>query len=227
MSKAIDDDGGGEHPIYGVELRERDGGAEVAIVGIPRHGEDGGMATDVWSARFGNVDAARMIVQVMMRRPDRWGSWVRMAKILGGDFLTGVIEAEVIGAERLIAEEEAERRADDERREKTRAAVTVHLSLVLEGQPRIVAVRDGVSFMVLTLETVVGARRVWDWVRWQANAFQDWFVLAQLCGATALEVMILNSMRADEEKAKAAGLASRGLRPLRYWRPAGRAEPGD
>ncbi|TCP96431.1 hypothetical protein C8J46_109127 [Sphingomonas sp. PP-F2F-A104-K0414] len=221
MSKAIDEDGRRELPIYGVELRERKRGAEVAIVSIPRSGADAGLQTDVWSASFGNVEAARMIVQVMMSRPKRWGSWVRMARILGREFLTGVIEAEVIGASRLLAEDEAEQRADDDRHHDG-GAKTVHLSLVLEGNPRIVAVREGRAFMVLTLETMVEARRVWDWVRWQANAFHEWFMLSQLSGATMLEVMILNSMRIDEAAVKDAGLAAEGPRPLRYWRPAGR-----
>lgn len=221
MSKAIDEDGRRELPIYGVELREREDGAEVAIVSIPRSGADAGLQSDVWSARVGNVEAARMIVQVMMSHPKRWGAWVRMAKILGRDFLTGVIEAEVIGASRLLAEDEAEQRADDERHHGGDAE-TVQLSLVVGGSPRIVAVRGGRAFMVLTLETIVEARRVWDWVRWQANAFHEWFKLSQLGGATMLEVMILNSMRIDEAAARDAGLAAEGPRPLRYWRPAGR-----
>lgn len=217
MSKAIDEDGRRELPIYGVELREREDGADVAIVSIPRSGADAGLQTDVWTASFGNVEAARMIVQVMMSHPKRWASWVRMARMLGRDFLTGVIEAEVIGASRLLAEQ----RADDDRHDDGDAE-TVHLSLVLEGSPRIIAVREGRAFMVLTLETIVEARRVWDWVRWQANAFHEWFMLSQLSGATMLEVMILNSMRIDETAARDAGLAAEGPRPLRYWRPAGR-----
>ena len=217
MSKAIDEDGRRELPIYGVELREREDGADVAIVSIPRSGADAGLQTDVWTASFGNVEAARMIVQVMMSHPKRWASWVRMARMLGRDFLTGVIEAEVIGASRLLAEQ----RADDDRHDDGDAE-TVHLSLVLEGSPRIIAVREGSAFMVLTLETIVEARRVWDWVRWQANAFHEWFMLSQLSGATMLEVMILNSMRIDETAARDAGLAAEGPRPLRYWRPAGR-----
>ena len=217
MSKAIDEDGRRELPIYGVELREREDGAEVAIVSIPRSGADAGLQTDVWTASFGNVEAARMIVQVMMSHPKRWASWVRMARMLGRDFLTGVIEAEVIGASRLLAEQRAEDDGHDDG-----DAETVHLSLVLEGSPRIIAVREGRAFMVLTLETIVEARRVWDWVRWQANAFHEWFMLSQLSGATMLEVMILNSMRIDEAAAKDAGLAAEGPRPLRYWRPAGR-----
>jgi len=221
MPKAIDEDGRRELPIYGVELRELTDGAEVAIVSIPRSGKDAGLQTDVWSARFGNVEAARMIVQVMMSHPKRWGSWVRMAGILGKDFLTGVIEAEVIGASRLVAEDEAEQRADDDQHADGDAE-TVHLSLMLEGSPRIVAVRGGRVFMVLTLDTIVEARRVWDWVRWQASAFHEWFMLARLSGTTMLEVMILNSMRIDEAAARDAGLAAEGPRPLRYWRPAGR-----
>lgn len=226
MSKSIDEEGRRDDPIYGVELRELPYGAEVAIVSIPRSIENGGLPTDVWNARFGQVDAARIIVEVMMRNPHRWGSWVRMAKMLGKDFLTGVIEAEVIGASRLTAEE-AEEHENDERYHAERSAKAIDMSLVLDENPRIVAARDGRAFMVLTLETIVEARRVWDWVRWQAVAFQEWFVLARLGGATALEVMILNSMRIDEAKAKAAGLASSGPRPLRYWRPAGRAGSPD
>ncbi|WP_231420758.1 hypothetical protein [Sphingomonas sp. Leaf205] len=227
MPKAMDEDGRGEHPIYGVELREHANGAEVAIFSVHCDGDDDGTASDVWSARFGSVEAARMIVQVMMRHPSRWGSWVRMARILGREFLTGVIEAEVIGAARLIDEEEAARRTDEERGDKVRSAGIVRLSLVLEGPPRIVAVRQGRTFMVMMLETILEARRVWDWVRWQADAFDAWSALARIAGATALEVMILNSMRVDEAAARAAGHAASGPRPLRYWRPAGRGEPRD
>jgi hypothetical protein len=221
MSKGIDEDGRGENPIYGVELREQVGGAEVAIFSINRDAEDDGTASDVWSARFGSVEAARMIVQVMMRHPSRWGSWVRMARILGRDFLTGVIEAEVIGAARLI-DEEAAWTPGEEGRATIRSAGTVRVSLVLKGPPRIVAIRQGRTFMILTLETILEACRVWDWVRWQADAFDDWFTLARINGATALEVWILNAMRVDEAEAKAAGLAGDGPRPLQYWRPAGR-----
>ncbi len=209
-------------PIYVIELRNRDDGAEVAIVRVPKSATPRGAFEDVWTNRFANLEAARTVMGVMMARPDRWAVWARMASILGADFLTGLIEAEVVEASMVAVREAEEAREDAERRNRAvRDVRVVHVHLVLEGVPRIVASRGASRFMVMMLDSTIEARRVWDWVQWQTDSLQSWFLMAQTRGTAALEQFILDSMLTEEGKAKASGMSAGGRRPLRYWRPSG------
>jgi hypothetical protein len=92
-------------PIYAIELREHVDGAEVAIVRLPGNPAAAGRSDDVWTTRFADVSAARTVMHVMTGRPDRWAVWARMADILGKDFLTGLIKAEVVEAAMMAFKE--------------------------------------------------------------------------------------------------------------------------
>lgn len=126
----------------------------------------------------------------------------------------------------------AVREADEESRDRVRRdrvvldASVVHVHLVLDGMPRIVASRGASRFMVMMFDTTLEARRVLDWVRWRMDALQNWFLTAQTRETAALEQFILDSMLADEGRVKAAGLAAGGQRPLRHWRPRGAGRDG-
>lgn len=210
-----------EDPIYLIEMREHEGRTEIAIVSVPRGPAASDASKDVWGHQFGSLKAARVVMQVMMACPDRWPVWARMAVFLGKEFLTGLIEAEVLQARDAAARTEEAAGAGVRRREAmARRAEFVEVSLVLSGRPRIIATHEGRSFMVIIRDTVSEARRLWDWIRWQTDSLQAWFHLARRYGSPALERFILGSMRAAEESVKAAGLAADGDRPLRDWRPA-------
>jgi hypothetical protein len=232
MSDGVEDEKGRSRvPIYAVELREIEDGAEVAIVRTPRHLGSGLLCEDVWTNRFSDREAAHHVVRVMRGRPDRSAVWARMADILGTEFLTGLIEAEVAEADRVAFEELQRRRRYVHRREEVaREANAFHVSLVVEGLPRIVASGGARRFMVLKLHTTVEALRVWDWVRWQKSSLPEWCAIIETRGAAALERAILDGMLAQEGSFRAAGLSAGGRRPLRHWRPAGgpgRDGPGD
>lgn len=182
----------------------------------------------MWSNRFVDVEMARSVMMVMMDRPDRWTVWALMAKILGPELLSGMIEAEVVDAIRLADKESQAVRAHAERLAKEkRAASMISAYLVLKGDPRIVVSRGGRRFMVMNLDTPEEARRVWDWVRWQTNSLKDWFDFVQAHGPDVLEQLILESMFAEERDVKAAGLSTAGQRPLRDWRPFDGPEPDE
>ncbi|MGU3316084.1 hypothetical protein ACLBWH_11085 [Sphingomonas sp. M6A6_1c] len=142
-----------------------------------------------------------------------------MATLLGADFLTGVLENEVFRA----AEEQLNGEIDDgveaESEAQAHRADPVYFSLVLKGHPRLVGIRRGRRFLVLELDTALAALRVWDWVRWQSPAFAGWYAFAEAKGPIALEIMILDSTRLAEERARLEGYAADGARPLRNWRP--------
>lgn len=228
MSDDIDAEGGSAAgPIYAIELREREKGADVALVRISGRASTVDQTEDVWTNRFASLEAAQVVMHVMATRHDRWAGWVRMADILGAEFLTGLIEAEVVQAGNLDGEPERRHGSSSSGKGSPNGKDTINVSLMLEGVPRIVASRRGRRFMVLRFDTVDEAWRVWDWVRWQAGCLKQWYDLFETQGVGVLRRLILVSVFAEERRARAAGVLSDEGRPLRYWRPPGRADPDD
>jgi hypothetical protein len=201
--------------LHVVTLRIGSSTAEVAlgrIVGVPGAG---GQPEDVWTHRFANIESARIVAHLMMRRSDRWATWSRMATLLGADFLTGVIENEVVERSRQwFGEAEPVRRSA-----RGAAPMVVEFSVHLDKPPRLVGKYNGEQFFVLEVGTDIAALRLWDWVRWQSESLPGWYRLAMAKGTIALEIEILDSTRRAELRAKADGRASDGPRPLRDWTP--------
>lgn len=57
-----------------------------------------------------------------------------------------------------------------------------------------------------------------DWFRCQRDRFQDFAAFLEANDAIALERLLLREMLDAERRAKAAGIAAGGRRPLRFWR---------
>lgn len=206
-------------PRYTLELREYGDHAEVAILRQPRDGDEAGVFADVWTNGFATVEAARTIRDVMRDRPERWAAWARMSEILGADFVAGLIEAEALSAaEQEATRIEKERKRAKKDREAEEESRRVWMQLFVD-RPRIVGRRGNGKFLELEVDTAVEARRIWDWVRWQRPAFDDWYALYEQAGEVAVEKLVLESMLITEKKVKASGLSAGGRRPLRYWRP--------
>ena len=94
-------------------------------------------------------------------------------------FVHGLIAAEAGLARRTEQQRLRERkRLDDLRRRRDEAARRTRLWLVLHGAgPRIVASRGDHHVVVMKLETIDEALRVWDWMRWQRRSVAEWLVI--------------------------------------------------
>lgn len=207
--------------IYAIELREETNGAAVAIIRLPGIGERDGPAIDVWTNRFASIGAARGVMRIMSGRADQWASWARMAKILGTEFLTGVIEGVIAEAGGNAASPGSGGGRTEHPGASRIDARTVHLTLESGDPSRIVATRGGRRFMELTFLDRSEAWRAWDWIRWQSHQFQAWYALANAMGSRALQTTIIRSILIDEAEARASGRSADGPRPLRHWRPTG------
>lgn len=219
MADQNGDDQPGPRMILALEMREHENGTEIAMMRIPRDGTVPAIPEDAWTHRFGSREAARRIFLIMMQNTHRWAAWTRMAQLLGADFLAGVIEAEIVAAAprtepMLVEEASAVSRPDPE----AIADELVQVWLVLGGgRPRIVGSRGGRRFLLMSFETTVDARRVWDWVRWQAHLYEGWYRLTEAAGMAALVQHIAQAVITDE---RLFGSRPPGTgRPLRNWRP--------
>lgn len=185
----------------------------VRDLGIRGAGVDPGPS--VWVLEQAFADDARDLHCWMLTRPERWSVWARIAPIVGAEMLALMMEDERDRDVRRSAELEDENAAF---RRRTRT-VTAE-STILLGRS-CVTLRRGVEedpFLVLAFDETVERDRLWDWLRWQPHRFREWRLFWELEGTVALRKMIRGSMIIDEKRARAAGLAIRGRRPLRLWR---------
>lgn len=208
-------------PAFLLEFREDDEAAEVAIVKVLR--SDGGPDGfhEVWSHRFTNREAGQAVFELLRARPTRFGTWGRMAELLGPRFLDGVIDTELgspVVADAVASPHSSRSRARTDRPTGAENGPTVRLAL--DGDvPRAVGTFEGRTFLLLGARTVTGVRRIWDWVRWQDDAYRGWVDLERDRGALALIRMILDSMIEQERSVIEAGPVRDPERPLRDWRP--------
>ena len=204
---------------YVLRVRRLGTGAEVILCDAARHAA--GRSEDVWRHRFETFEAANTLFLAMLPYPSRWLPWTRMISILGADFIHGLIAAEATMAKQAEERRTRERRRlEESKRRRNEAARRTWMWLVLRGEgPRVVASRGDHRVVIMELETIDEALRVWDWMRWQRRSIDEWLAIFDLEGSEALQAVILRRMVFAERRHKAAGGSRRAGRPLRDWRP--------
>ncbi len=175
----------------------------------------------VWEHRFPTPEPAIRLFLVMLPHPDRWAAWSRMISILGADFLYGLVAAEAEEARIVERRRLRERKRIEELKgRRTESTGRTRLWMVLYGsRPEIVASRGHQRAVLLRLETVDEALRVWDWLRWQQHLIGEWLRMLDLEGVGPVETRILGGMFRQERRFKEQHTVYDPGRPLREWRP--------
>ncbi len=208
-------------PAFLLEFREGDGMAEVAIVKVLRTADGPDGYRDVWSHGFANREAGQALFELLRARTTRFEAWGRMAELLGPRFLDGVIDTELGSPVLADAMASPPSSVSSGAVDTSRGAYGGPIvRLALDGEvPRVIGTFEGRTFLLLGARTESGVRRIWDWVRWQEDAYRGWVDLERDRGALALVRIILDSMIEQERSFIEAGPVSDPERPLRDWRP--------
>ena len=205
------------HSLFEPALATSDGvlADHVALV-RRRDGSDGPhVGVVVWMRIFANPAAARAFHRWMLRRPERWAVWGRMAPILGPEFLGGQICSEHDADESARREE---RRRVEARRRRERAVWCRQF----EGgfRPAIGLFQGDATtpFWCMRFDQNWERERVWDFVSHRTECYPAWKALFEKHDREMLERTILDEMLRTEREVKKAGLGAGGRRPLRFWR---------
>ena len=219
----MDDDHEARGPVPGIDyaLGMRDLGTYAEVVLFDAADYLAGRYETVWVHRLATLRSANSLFLAMLPHPGRWASWARMISILGADFVHRLIVAEADWARRaaLRRAKERKRREDAERRRDEAPRRTWMWPVLRGAVPRIVASRGDHRVVLIELETVDEALRVWDWMRWQRQSIDEWLVIHDMEGAEALQGVILRRMVSEERRSSARGRPDQPDRPLRNWRP--------
>jgi hypothetical protein len=198
-------------------LRNDDADDFIGIVLVRNHAEKDGEiepGLPVWILEMAFAEDARERYEWMLTRPERWAVWGRLAPIVGSEMLTLMMEGEQDEDVRLAAELQAQ--ADRVARE---ARTVTALTTEVDGRPCVTLDRnsDIEPFLVIMFDEAVERDRLWDWLRWQPHRYRGWRMLWDEKGPAALRRLIVESMLHDEHRARQAGHAIAGPRPLRLW----------
>lgn len=190
----------------------------VLILGEDWEGHDG--ARTEWWRSYVGADRAEMLFEWMSARPGEWPLWGRLAILFGEMALRSLILA---AAEREAEEAAlAAERARLEEEDRTRRHRQIDLFILDEKRKRPgLSLQSGDErrpFFVMRFSEKWERERVLDWLRWERPRFAEFRDLCGSQGSVALERLIIAGMRETEARIKAAGLASGGRRPLRFWR---------
>lgn len=187
----------------------------VELVPVLRTGRGRTLGFGVWRQDFESAADARAVFEWMIGRPERCLVWGRLAPIIGDKLLSDCIANEMLADYKKRQEEKEARSAEARRATK----ITVHF-VEQKGRPALTMQRgaDGEPFCSIAFSEKWERDRVWDWMSWQSGHYEEWRIHAAVRGGNSLARRIFEGMLTTEAAVRKAGLATRGRRPLRFWR---------
>jgi len=163
---------------------------------------------------------ARSIFDWMCLRPGDWPLWGRLAYLFGEEAVRSVVIAAAEREAEKAAIEAEEARLEEEERIRLRRQIDLYILDPKSKRPGL-SLQSGDEkkpFFLMSFSEKWERERVLDWLRWQKHRFHEFRDLFQAEGPVALERLVIAGMRATEAEIRTRGLASRGRRPLRFWR---------
>ncbi len=194
---------------------------EVAIVKASRRPDGHETLRDVWSRSFTDPVLARSAFERLDAHHGRIEAWGRMGEVLGSQFVDAAIDTEILPTPfTTSAGGTPPRRLVPASHRIVSGDGAVTFGLILEdGCPRVVGRFGDQAFLILEACTVTYAMRIWDWVRWQVDAYRSWVDIARDRGEAALARIVLDAMIEQEQRTTETGTLRDTQRPLRDWRP--------
>lgn len=206
--------------------------AEGTTVRLVRELACGGrplLAAAVWSQDYGDVSTAEAAFEAIGAHAQKFEHWGVAAQAMGAGWLAPTL-ADIVDRHVEEVREERERLARDKAAEEAKAerkrlaAVTISAHL-RERKGRFVidldrGGADGERIWSTGFDERWERDRLWDWLRWRTERFEEFAAFLREAGDLDLERRLLREMLATEQLVKKQGLGSGGRRPLRFWRGA-------
>ena len=200
------------------------GTVELVIRRDPSGRGEGILGRTVWSEMFSDKAEATSRQKWLGSDTDRLDYLGWLASIVGPALamqemlLFWKTELERQEEERLrVKKERAEARRE---RREAREITAYFRDIGYADRPGITLERpcDDEPLLTLKFSEAWERARVWDWMKWQTDHWEDWRIRIGKVGMPVVERELLEEMLHTETRIKKAGLGAGGRRPLRFWR---------